>query len=222
MLDQRYKHNMILFHSVLRKIFCSKIFKDRTILKQHMESVHGKTFEQPTNFVCHFCEKSFDSNLFLQAHCEKLHREIDGTFACKTCQKRYVSLSAHRNHMMVFHRGVDKHTKFFGNVEKETDFVCHFCEELFDTNFLLVAHCNKQHLGSDGMFLCDKCQKRYESLTSHRNHVMNCQQAVDTNIDNIAEDSFDKTKDSEYFIQEAKNQIIHVRKTLNILENIDT
>ena len=157
-----------------------------------MESVHGKTFEQPTNFVCHFCEKSFDSNLFLQAHCEKLHREIDGTFACKTCQKRYVSLSAHRNHMMVFHRGVDKNTKFFGNVEKETDFVCHFCEKLFDTNFLLNDHCHKQHCQSDGMFLCDKCQKRYESLTSHRNHFMNCQQAVDKNIDNIAEESFDK------------------------------
>ena len=58
-----------------------------------MESVHGKTFEQPTNFVCHFCEKSFDSNLFLQAHCEKLHREIDGTFACKTCQKRWFSVT---------------------------------------------------------------------------------------------------------------------------------
>ena len=40
------------------------------------------------------------------------------------------------------------------------------------------------------MFLCDKCQKRYESLISHRNHVMKCQQN-DKNIDNIAGKSVD-------------------------------
>jgi len=84
-------------------------------LQLHIRDVHTK--ERP--FKCEECEKTFKDKKQLSNHVERIHRKIQGSNRCPSCDKCFYEPAHLRKHM-------ESHIP---SAERRRDFECQFCHK---------------------------------------------------------------------------------------------
>ena len=134
---------------------------------------------------CEFCAKFVPKN-HLSNHIKLVH-ELQKTFECKTCQKRFKTESILRTHELI-HQPDDARYRFSchvcgqrftqrGNLDTHLKihmglkpYKCDSCEKAFTTSSGLKAHI-LVHTG-ERPFLCDSCDATFKSSSQLKTHVM--------------------------------------------------
>ena len=134
---------------------------------------------------CEVCSKYFPKN-YLSHHVRLVH-ELQKTFECKTCQKRFKTERILRTHEFI-HEPDDARYRFSchvcgqrftqrGNLDTHLKnhmglkpYKCGSCEKAFTTSSGLKAH-SLVHTG-ERPFLCDSCDATFKSSSQLKTHVM--------------------------------------------------
>lgn len=132
---------------------CQKEFSTTTNLKNHILTIHEKTF----NFVCTFpgCNKKYSVLARLKVH-QRTHAQ-NKDFLCTCCPKAFVTKADLKSHM-----------KFHSD---ERPFRCPYCEEkAYKTNEHLKDHINIKHRGIK-KFSCEMCGKAFGKSSALKAHI---------------------------------------------------
>lgn len=73
---------------------CNKFFKTKSIIKRHVEKVHGFNPGDPKPYQCSLCDKAFKTKSYVVTH-EKTHTE---SYNCSVCGKSFKTKSYVETH----------------------------------------------------------------------------------------------------------------------------
>lgn len=118
-------------------------------------------------FICHYCNKNFNSRKSIQSHMMKMHRNhkeiaVDiETIKCVVCHQEFTNKMEWRKHK-IFHISV---------LQKQDDFKfkCSLCRHVFKYEETLNAHVKVVHECMTALKcnLCEKTFKNHSYLISH-------------------------------------------------------
>jgi len=161
--DKSYKNKNSLGHHV-RSVhrdagamcsLCGTNFKQRESLSRHIERVHNKykpsVNEQPLQFDCTQCGKSYSTKGSLKKHMTCAHR---GNFSCSVCDAIFTRRDSLNRHITRFHGNMKSFGGNFGsfiqekslkeNWKRKSD--CEKCGKSFSTTYLLKYHIHDKHV----------------------------------------------------------------------------
>ena len=121
---------------------CESTFKNKTSLRQHVNTVHGKNEK---NFKCNHCAYEFHRRPELEKHLNAKHFAI-ARYKCDFCERAF----AH-NGSLYSHR-VTKHLN-------KTLFKCELCDKSYTSNGSLTRHIASFHEGKT--FHCEICGEQF-------------------------------------------------------------
>ncbi|KAJ6639292.1 Zinc finger protein [Pseudolycoriella hygida] len=127
---------------------CNKSFKTETRYIYHIEDPSLLCI---TN-KCPLCCKIFSCKQCLQRHIKVHTRETK--FRCGVCHKPFLTKYK-----------LDRHQK-----THSPDHRCNVCSETFPSKLILSGHNRSVH-GSDSVFQCSKCPKKYRKRGHMQNHL---------------------------------------------------
>ena len=131
---------------------CSKTFKLRSKLKNHIETVH----QDIRKYSCDSCNKSYKSKAALQEHELRAHSKLR-PYDCKYCIKTFKVHSQLKKHMFQVH--LDTKT-----------YACDICEKHFKSNANLINHKKFQHSHIRN-YKCELCPKTFNTSSNLKGHV---------------------------------------------------
>ena len=162
--------------------FCPKTFRKRYRCTYHMKNMHSK--DQPTDTVCHICDKRFSCKTSVRTHIAIVHMQMH-RFQCDTCAKlfgRKKDLIDHeRQHHSVknqlkckkcgasfgYTSSFNRHQLSCGKTEK--DHKCSVCNKYFLSSNALYGHKKAKH--SNQLHVCEICGRSFERRSSYVRHV---------------------------------------------------
>ncbi|KAL3270661.1 hypothetical protein HHI36_021189 [Cryptolaemus montrouzieri] len=154
---------------------CNRKVKDLLI---HTQLYHSSTSDNPNEFQCFVCKKTYDTKSKLRNHFRTHEEKL---YNCKQCNKKFKSPSQLRLHEQIhttdrpficnvcgkaFGRGSTLKTHMIGHSEKPE--VCELCGKRFCRPAELKLHMTK-HAGIKP-YLCPECGKSFSQkshLTEH-------------------------------------------------------
>ena len=220
--------------------FCDKAFKEKDLLKRHIEQVHkgtnrvdcdecNKTFSfsgdlkkhvknvhqgESIDCVCKHCGKSYKMQKNLNRHIREVH-ENRRSHQCDLCQKTFkrpVQLSEHKE----FSHNPNRQNSFMNNIPK--DLKCSSCNESFTTSNDFKDHISRVHENRK-ILSCDLCLKTFTRPISLRCHVKSTHKGENHKCE-ICHKTFNNTfymKNHVKVVHVAKTKIIH---KCDICENV--
>ena len=125
---------------------CSKTFKTKKTLKQHLKLIHQngppELPQNPVNKKCCVCNQYFTSTQFHQ-HMKNVHPEYKRKVNCDLCAETFTSLFNLKRHKQCVHN-------------KNKQFECQNCVYITQRADLMKEHM-KIHM--EKTFQCEKCEK---------------------------------------------------------------
>ncbi|KAJ8665016.1 hypothetical protein QAD02_006678 [Eretmocerus hayati] len=158
---------------------CNKVFKRKSDLADHLKRCMNHSIHQsnkPSAFFCDICGANFATKSKLRFHIKE-HMEMN-PFRCKVCNKGFMPYMALEQHIMIAHTnrkpsGIgEKVVCSTGNIKIEAT------NDLHEINSTKISQTSslKGHLKCHSdvrlSFTCDRCDKRYDSKSQLRNHIM--------------------------------------------------
>ncbi|XP_077869569.1 uncharacterized protein LOC102808155 [Saccoglossus kowalevskii] len=157
---------------------CGSKFMYPETYASHNRKVHGALL-----FICAICNTGLQTSPGLKGHL-KSHEAPDEKFHCDQCGKIYQSLLGLKWHQAVhkekticceqcdckFYRKIDLKRHSMVHV-KERNCVCETCGILFKRLSSLVFH-RKKHLGEAKRYLCELCNKDFNSTAALKRHAV--------------------------------------------------
>ena len=152
---------------------CDKIFRAKTSLKKHIESIHDKikydcdqcefqakrkeylhkhmryVHEGIIDHHCPICSKGFMMSSDVKLHMKVNHEGVKQK--CVLCQKEFTSKQAVKNHILAFHEG--------------KTFDCDMCSYKGNSKQNLKFHIQSRH--EEALFECDHCDYKGPLLTRY-------------------------------------------------------
>ena len=147
---------------------CEKSFTDKNKLQEHIKGFHDLIYK------CKICEKLFFYSESLKHHMRTIHMEVK-KFKCKLCDFVSIKQSAVKEHANNVHDGktalsqeeVENTLSTFSNCKTVK---CLYCENVFWTNELYMAHIESDHPGLNG-FACPVCTFTSNRLKDMEHHI---------------------------------------------------
>ena len=136
---------------------CNKIFKYKSILKQHRSRSHGEpTMYEKRRYLCALCGKELKTAKGLEIH----NRSHTGEkpYTCEVCGKCFACETLLRTHN-VTHTGERKYT-------------CDQCGKSFTQRSTLVVH--KRYHSGERPYVCTRCAKGFVTRTVLKTHMKSC------------------------------------------------
>ncbi|XP_075210552.1 uncharacterized protein LOC142317898 [Lycorma delicatula] len=172
-------------------------------LKQHLNI---PTKEK--NYICNFCQKSFNSKSYLKIHLN-IHTE-EKNYICNFCQKSFnrkeslkIHLNIHtkeKNYICNFCQksfNRKSHLKIHLNIHtKEKNYICNFCQKSFNRKESLKIHLNIHT--KEKNYICNFCQKSFYRKDSLKNHLDI--HTKEKNICNFCQKSFNCKSSLKYHL----------------------
>lgn len=147
--------------------YCHRNYKTNEILLNHINSAHNDKYKCPT------CGKQLPNTFLLQKH-QKSHNK---QFICQYCNKTYPSNEILRNHINSTHnpkfqcsqcgKQLNNASELLTHETTHRQFVCGYCNKIFDTEEKLRSHINSSHYNN---FKCQKCGKQFQNSASLQQH----------------------------------------------------
>jgi hypothetical protein len=122
----------------------------------HKESPLDTEHENPKQFKCTLCPKSYGHNGHLKAHVNSTHNNLK-PHECKTCSKTFGAKSALKVHSNAVHKNL-------------RPFQCKTCPRAFAANNHLKNHVNLVHHNLRP-FECTACSKFFGSNSNLKSHI---------------------------------------------------
>ncbi|XP_075217777.1 uncharacterized protein LOC142322586 [Lycorma delicatula] len=123
-------------------------FDQSSASKLHL-NIHAKQ----KNFICNFCQKSFNFKSDLKKHVN-IHTK-EKNYVCNFCQKVFNRLSNLKVH-------INLHTK-------EKNYICNFCQKSFNQSSVLKLHLNIHT--EENSYICNVCQKSFNRKYDLERHL---------------------------------------------------
>ena len=155
------KTNTILRHLVKSKSCCEEYSVDemnelrKNSVKISREKIKIVKVKKKKGYPCNHCDLVLTNRLKFNRHVSQNHREFKD-FVCELCGKGFVLDSSLKEHMAVYHKGVQ--------------LKCEHCDKTYGKKVHLrrhveVVHENKKH------FHCEKCGKNLVDLYALKKHI---------------------------------------------------
>ncbi|XP_045457880.1 zinc finger protein 883-like [Melitaea cinxia] len=132
---------------------CGHPFDNVTYLNQHVITVHKKL----KLFKCTLCSKVFSAKKTLKIH-TRLHTG-ERPYECNVCDSKFTCLKNLKCHRK-------KHEE---NNESGDEFVCKFCQSVFDRRGLYLKHL-RSHISAKER-KCTECNKNFSNTFSLKRHI---------------------------------------------------
>ena len=138
--------------------YCEIVFDSKKEFTEHVVlHVEG--------YPCHYCDRTFSGDHYLNLHCQSHHKDSDGMYPCKHCSRYFIETKFSTIHELQDHslkcdkniKGKNVTVQFTGNEENvkntkvqfkppeiKTEF-CPICDLPFDNKVLLRNHMKKVH-----------------------------------------------------------------------------
>ncbi|XP_033231785.1 zinc finger protein 93-like [Belonocnema kinseyi] len=152
--------------------FCSKRFKHRSIMNNHINRVHlkknARIFERKYN--CENCALSYCSLVSLKRHQVSKHAEVKPQFTCDICGHKAIEKGALKKHITRRHvDGMHHQTK------SQPSNVRHYCDQCsrnYSTLNSLKRHKNIEHSTVKPQFICDYCGYKANQKSHLKEHII--------------------------------------------------
>ncbi|XP_058464628.1 zinc finger protein OZF-like [Malaya genurostris] len=126
---------------------CGRIFYDKYKIIEHINS-----HENPNQFYCEICQKSYRSKEYLAVHNLKMHRKLgDNSFSCDECGKSFPQQGLLNAHL-----------------KAHTQTICSICHQKLGSNSLKMHML--RHTGTM-KYVCDTCGKEFRSKITLEQHI---------------------------------------------------
>lgn len=133
--------------------FCSKVFKRRNALREHILSRHTR---QDMIHLCSKCPKKFSAKYRLRLHeLTHLSKAERLKYQCPQCDSIFMQKGGLQSHINSVHLG-------------DKPFICEECGKGFGTKGALISH--KLTHSDDRPFACSVCQKKFKSKRNCQDH----------------------------------------------------
>ena len=121
---------------------CCKVYKGGSSFRSLFR--HQKKTHQDNNYVCHFCEKVFNSSDALSFHQSSACESPEKVYKCKPCNKAYTDLYAFN-----FHN------------QKHEAYICPECKTVCQTQSSLKNHSRIHNNNIGRYYTCNICSAQY-------------------------------------------------------------
>ena len=138
---------------------CFKTFESYEAVKIHGSSEHG--LDQSKLLKCHFCDKIFEANCYLNHHIMAVHALMN-QIKCKKCDKPFIANGSLKKHMLNVHQGGNKST-------------CEHCNKVYKSHKTLLRHTREVHENRRS-HKCDICEETFKRPVHLTEHVANAHQ----------------------------------------------
>ena len=144
---------------------CSKVLKNRLMLKTHMSVMHSDK-----SVVCEHCSREFKAELYLKRHIARQHSNTSQCkFPCTLCMHnkgRCNSEEGLQKHLLECHSGLE--------------YQCEQCDKTFASPYARTSHKRNQH--EEKTLQCDQCDKRFVLGSKLRAHMKETHQKTKDQI----------------------------------------
>jgi uncharacterized Zn-finger protein len=145
---------------------CRNRFRSMALLQQHAEdAAHPLNLDMNNTipYSCQFCEKKYTLLKSFEVHMARHNTETPGVFRClhQSCKKLFHSELLIRKHSQEAH-------------EDRRQFQCHLCDELLDSNKMLLHHLkfhSRKRLFKCNREECKSSFKRKKELLMHKENT---------------------------------------------------
>ena len=138
---------------------CSKTFKRKEHLKDHLKTVHEKV----RDYQCDQCGMKFTHEHSMRQHVKTVHQKIK-EHKCDSCDKTFALKNA-----LILHK---KRHHDFGEMVN-----CEHCNKKFPTTYILKNHIKSIHEGIRP-FECKECGKSFYRLSNYKDHFKTVHQGI--------------------------------------------
>jgi len=152
----RKKDNRTRFRDVC--LICTSAFASRSLLSDHLVSVHSDDDKSLWPYPCRFCEERLLTFAQLRRHEREIHPEGYRAQLCQTCGKGFVDENGLRWHQINMHKLSEKR------------FVCDICGKQFCHASKMEAH-RRRHK-NDRRYPCPFCEKRFHANCHLDVHIL--------------------------------------------------
>lgn len=139
---------------------CANSFKTEIEFENHLKLC------SIISITCELCDTIFISDLSLDKHNIRFHKEVN----CSTCKKSFSGTYLLKEHMKKEHTQASKAYK----KTVATPF-CAICSKVFENQNLLIEH-KLQHISEEKVksIQCFYCEKRFTAIAHRRLHLPYC------------------------------------------------
>jgi KRAB domain-containing zinc finger protein len=164
--------------------YCEETFRVKHVLKNHVSTCHSK-------YLCSFCMKYFIDKTEYEEHLDKEEHHL----TCKLCGAEFGEKHKYHKHYKTHHKEYVFPKKSYKCMECKGEvpllsylkrhyldqhelFYCAECIKTFPSHDEINSHCLEIHgTPTNWSFVCEKCNKYFDSNISFKKHVDLCSNA---------------------------------------------
>ena len=154
--NPRKKENRVRFRDIC--LICKSAFSSRSLLSNHLVSVHSDDDKSLWPYPCRFCEERLLTFAQLRRHEREIHPEGYRAHCCQTCGKGFANEHWLRWHQIYVHNPSEKR------------FICDVCGKQYSHASKMEAH-RRRHK-NDRPHACPFCEKRFHMSCHLDVHVL--------------------------------------------------
>ncbi|XP_075237801.1 uncharacterized protein LOC142334019 [Lycorma delicatula] len=165
----------IIKGSTTKNFICN--FCQKSFNQRSTLNFHLNIHTNEKNNNCNVCQKSFNRKCYLKRHFINSHTK-EGNYICNFCQKSFYQSCALKLHLII-------HTK-------ENNYICNFCQKSFSYKTNLRRHINSHT--KEKNYICNFCQRSFHQSYALKLHL-NIHTKENSYICNFCRKSFNRKPD---------------------------